>query len=155
MDSVTAKRSEKTTFCGGKTHSSSRCLVNAGDPDREGQLLVDEVFSYVNLSAEKRDGILRCLISDLNPSAVEKAVQKLQPNRHFIPLATSALARARADWLYGINMTRAYTIRGRQAGYDGVLSVGRVQTPVLGLIVRRDLEIENFQPKISMKYWHG
>lgn len=122
-------------------------LVNAGDPDREGQLLVDEVFSYANLSAEKRDGILRCLISDLNPSAVEKAVQKLQPNRHFIPLATSALARARADWLYGINMTRAYTIRGRQAGYDGVLSVGRVQTPVLGLIVRRDLEIENFQPK--------
>ncbi|MBF1229680.1 MAG: DNA topoisomerase III, partial [Haemophilus parainfluenzae] len=93
-------------------------LVNAGDPDREGQLLVDEVFSYANLSAEKRDGILRCLISDLNPSAVEKAVQKLQPNRHFIPLATSALARARADWLYGINMTRAYTIRGRQAGYD-------------------------------------
>ena len=65
----------------------------------------------------------------------------------FIPLATSALARARADWLYGINMTRAYTIRGRQAGYDGVLSVGRVQTPVLGLIVRRDLEIEHFQPK--------
>lgn len=122
-------------------------LVNAGDPDREGQLLVDEVFSYANLSAEKRDKILRCLISDLNPSAVEKAVKKLQPNRNFIPLATSALARARADWLYGINMTRAYTIRGRQTGYDGVLSVGRVQTPVLGLIVRRDLEIEHFQPK--------
>ena len=114
-------------------------LVNAGDPDREGQLLVDEV--------EKRDQIKRCLISDLNPSAVEKAVQKLQPNRNFIPLATSALARARADWLYGINMTRAYTIRGRQAGYHGVLSVGRVQTPVLGLIVRRDFEIEHFQPK--------
>ena len=53
----------------------------------------------------------------------------------------------RADWLYGINMTRAYTIRGGQTGYDGVLSVGRVQTPVLGLIVRRDLEIEHFQPK--------
>ena len=122
-------------------------LVNAGDPDREGQLLVDEVFSYANLSVEKRDQIKRCLISDLNPSAVEKAVQKLQPNRNFIPLATSALARARADWLYGINMTRAYTIRGRQAGYHGVLSVGRVQTPVLGLIVRRDFEIEHFQPK--------
>lgn len=122
-------------------------LINAGDPDREGQLLVDEVFSYANLSPEKRDNIQRCLISDLNPSAVEKAVKKLQPNRNFIPLATSALARSRADWLYGINMTRAYTIRGRQAGYDGVLSVGRVQTPVLGLIVRRDLEIEHFQPK--------
>ena len=108
---------------------------------------MDEVFSYANLSVEKRDQIKRCLISDLNPSAVEKAVQKLQPNRNFIPLATSALARARADWLYGINMTRAYTIRGRQAGYHGVLSVGRVQTPVLGLIVRRDFEIEHFQPK--------
>ena len=122
-------------------------LVNAGDPDREGQLLVDEVFSYLNLPADKRNAIQRCLISDLNPSAVEKAIKKLQPNRDFISLATSALARARADWLYGINMTRAYTIRGRQAGYNGVLSVGRVQTPVLGLIVRRDLEIENFQPK--------
>ncbi|WP_439287465.1 DNA topoisomerase III [Lonepinella sp. BR2357] len=122
-------------------------LINAGDPDREGQLLVDEVFNYANLPADKYPKIQRCLISDLNPSAVEKAVNKLQPNRNFIPLATSALARARADWLYGINMTRAYTIRGRQAGYNGVLSVGRVQTPVLGLIVRRDLEIEHFQPK--------
>lgn len=122
-------------------------LVNAGDPDREGQLLVDEVFHYAQLSPEKLGQIQRCLISDLNPSAVEKAIQKLQSNQNFIPLATSALARARADWLYGINMTRAYTLRGRQAGYKGVLSVGRVQTPVLGLIVRRDLEIENFQPK--------
>ncbi|WP_044470732.1 DNA topoisomerase III [Mannheimia massilioguelmaensis] len=122
-------------------------LVNAGDPDREGQLLVDEVFNYAKLSINKRNAIQRCLVSDLNPSAVEKAVKKLQPNTHFIALATSALARARADWLYGINMTRAYTIHGRQAGYNGVLSVGRVQTPVLGLIVRRDLEIENFQPK--------
>ena len=94
-------------------------LVNAGDPDREGQLLVDEVFSYAKLSAEKRAQIQRCLISDLNPSAVEKALQKMQPNQDFVPLATSALARARADWLYGINMTRAFTIRGRQAGYDG------------------------------------
>ncbi|QIM63035.1 DNA topoisomerase III [Pasteurellaceae bacterium Orientalotternb1] len=122
-------------------------LIHAGDPDREGQLLVDEVFGYLNLPAEKRSQIQRCLISDLNPSAVQKAVEKLQDNRDFIPLATSALARARADWLYGINMTRAYTLQGRWAGYKGVLSVGRVQTPVLGMIVRRDLEIENFDPK--------
>ncbi len=52
-------------------------LVNAGDPDREGQLLVDEVFSYLNLPPEKRNAIQRCLISDLNPSAVEKAIKKL------------------------------------------------------------------------------
>ncbi|MDE3935888.1 DNA topoisomerase, partial [Glaesserella parasuis] len=122
-------------------------LVNAGDPDREGQLLVDEVFGYLNLSPERKSQIQRCLISDLNPNAVKKAIEKLQFNRDFVPLATSALARARADWLYGINMTRAYTLQGRWAGYKGVLSVGRVQTPVLGLIVRRDLEIENFIPK--------
>lgn len=122
-------------------------IINAGDPDREGQLLIDEIFSYIKLSSEKRRQIKRCLISDLNPTAVQKAIEKLQPNQNFVPLATSALARARADWLYGINMTRAFTIRGRQAGYDGVLSVGRVQTPVLGLIVRRDLDIEHFQPK--------
>ncbi|MDY4594910.1 MAG: DNA topoisomerase III [[Pasteurella] aerogenes] len=122
-------------------------LINAGDPDREGQLLVDEVFSYAQLPAEKWATIQRCLISDLNPAAVTKAVEKLQSNQNFMLLSTSALARARADWLYGINMTRAYTIRGQRVGYKGVLSVGRVQTPVLGLIVRRDLEIEQFQPK--------
>ncbi|MCI7718067.1 MAG: DNA topoisomerase III [[Pasteurella] aerogenes] len=122
-------------------------LINAGDPDREGQLLVDEVFSYAQLPAEKWATIQRCLISDLNPAAVTKAVEKLQSNQNFMLLSTSALARARADWLYGINMTRDYTIRGQRVGYKGVLSVGRVQTPVLGLIVRRDLEIEHFQPK--------
>jgi DNA topoisomerase III len=89
----------------------------------------------------------RCLINDLNPQAVERAIDRLRDNRDFIPLCVSALARARADWLYGINMTRAYTILGRNAGYNGVLSVGRVQTPVLGLVVRRDEDIENFVPK--------
>lgn len=122
-------------------------VVHAGDPDREGQLLVDEVLDYLNLPAEKRSRVQRCLINDLNPQAVERAVNRLRENREFIPLCVSALARARADWLYGINMTRAWTLLGRNAGYDGVLSVGRVQTPVLGLVVRRDEEIENFLPK--------
>lgn len=130
-----------------KLVKKANVLVNAGDPDREGQLLVDEVFSYLKVPPEKRQQIQRCLVSDLNPSAVKRAIEKLQNNTDFVPLATSALARARADWLYGINMTRAYTIQGQWAGYKGVLSVGRVQTPVLGLIVRRDLEIENFVPK--------
>ncbi|EMX8400943.1 DNA topoisomerase III [Yersinia enterocolitica] len=122
-------------------------VIHAGDPDREGQLLVDEVLDYLDLAAEKRQNVRRCLINDLNPQAVERAVERLRYNREFIPLCVSALARARADWLYGINMTRAYTILGRNAGYDGVLSVGRVQTPVLGLVVRRDEEIEDFVAK--------
>ena len=122
-------------------------VIHAGDPDREGQLLVDEVLDYLELAPEKRQTVQRCLINDLNPQAVERAVSRLRDNREFIPLCVSALARSRADWLYGINMTRAYTILGRNAGYNGVLSVGRVQTPVLGLVVRRDEEIENFVSK--------
>lgn len=122
-------------------------VVHAGDPDREGQLLVDEVIDYLQLPAEKRQHVQRCLINDLNPQAVERAIGRLRANSEFIPLCVSALARARADWLYGINMTRAYTLLGRNAGYQGVLSVGRVQTPVLGLVVRRDEEIENFVAK--------
>ncbi|MCW2473772.1 MULTISPECIES: DNA topoisomerase III [unclassified Symbiopectobacterium] len=122
-------------------------VIHAGDPDREGQLLVDEVLEYLALAPEKRQQVRRCLINDLNPQAVTRAVERLRDNRDFVPLCVSALARSRADWLYGINMTRAYTLLGRNAGYDGVLSVGRVQTPVLGLVVRRDEEIENFVAK--------
>ena len=127
-------------------HEASE-VIHAGDPDREGQLLVDEVLDYLELAPEKRQQVQRCLINDLNPQAVERAITRLRANSEFIPLCVSALARARADWLYGINMTRAYTILGRNAGYQGVLSVGRVQTPVLGLVVRRDEEIENFVAK--------
>ncbi|WP_392562573.1 DNA topoisomerase III [Orbus sturtevantii] len=122
-------------------------IVHVGDPDREGQLLIDEVLNYCQIPAEKRHLVQRCLISDLNASAVEKSLNNLRSNRDFIPLSTSALARARADWLYGINMSRLCTIKGQNRGYKGVLSIGRVQTPVLGLVVRRDLEIENFVSK--------
>lgn len=122
-------------------------LVHAGDPDREGQLLVDEVIAYCGVKGDKLKQSKRLLINDLNPSAILRALQNQQPNSDFVPLATSALARSRADWLYGLNMTRAYTLQGQKAGFQGVLSVGRVQTPVLGLVVRRDAQIENFVSK--------
>ncbi|PSU51014.1 DNA topoisomerase III [Photobacterium frigidiphilum] len=122
-------------------------IVHAGDPDREGQLLVDEVIDYVKVSAKKKTEIQRLLISDLNPAAVKRALSTMRSNREFIPLSVSALARSRADWLYGMNMTRAYTLLGQKGGYRGVLSVGRVQTPILGLVTRRDDDIANFKPK--------
>ena len=130
-------------------------LVHAGDPDREGQLLVDEVINFLKVSKTKRDTTKRCLISDLNPKAVAQAISpsKLRSNREFIPLSTSALARSRADWLYGINLTRAYTLQGKKAGYTGVLSVGRVQTPILGLVVRRENDIAAFQSKPFYEVW--
>ncbi|MFC0178907.1 DNA topoisomerase III [Thorsellia kenyensis] len=125
-------------------------IIHAGDPDREGQLLVDEVFGYFQLESDKKKNILRCLINDLNPSAIKKALDKMRSNTDFIPLSTSALARARADWLYGINMSRAYTLLLKKSNFSSqqsTISVGRVQTPLLGLVVNRDNEIEHFQPK--------
>ncbi len=130
-----------------KLLKSANEIVHAGDPDREGQLLVDEVLDYCKVSKTKKAAAQRLLISDLNLPAVKRALGSMRSNRDFIPLSVSALARSRADWLYGMNMSRAYTLLGKQAGYQGVLSVGRVQTPVLGLVVRRDEEIENFVPK--------
>ena len=122
-------------------------IVNAGDPDREGQLLVDEVITYCKVKRALIDNAGRLLINDLNVSAVKKSLKNIRSNREFSGLSISALARSRADWLYGLNLTRAYTLLGQRGGYSGVLSVGRVQTPVLGLVVRRDFEIAQFQSK--------
>ncbi|KHT45759.1 DNA topoisomerase III [Vibrio sinaloensis] len=130
-----------------KLLKESNQIIHAGDPDREGQLLVDEVLDYCKVSKTKKESTQRLLISDLNLPAVKRALGQMRSNRDFIPLSVSALARSRADWLYGMNMSRAYTLLGQKAGYQGVLSVGRVQTPVLGLVVRRDEEIENFVPR--------
>ncbi len=130
-----------------KLIKKSTSLVNAGDVDREGQILIDEVISYCGATKTKIANAKRCLISDMNLAAVKKSINNLKPNKDYIPLATSALARARADWLYGINMTRLCTLQGQKSGYQGVLSIGRVQTPILGLVVNRDLEIQNFVSK--------
>ncbi|MFG6666413.1 DNA topoisomerase 3 [Halomonas sp. HNIBRBA4712] len=124
-------------------------VVHAGDPDREGQLLVQEVIEYLNY----RGPVWRLLVSDLNRPAVARALSRLKSNAEFQPLFQAAQTRSRADWLYGINLTRAWTLTGRQAGFDGVLSVGRVQTPVLGLIVRRDNAIRDFRPYPFYPLW--
>jgi DNA topoisomerase-3 len=117
-------------------------VVHAGDPDREGQLLVDEVLDFLGY----RGPVDRLLVRDLSPEAVRRELARLEPNRTYRRLSESAVARQRADWLYGMNMTRLYTLLGRAAGYEGVLSVGRVQTPLLGIIVSRDHAIAAFRP---------
>lgn len=122
-------------------------IIHAGDPDREGQLLVDEVIDYLNVSKTKKNSVKRLLISDLNLPAVKRSLSALKNNTDFISLSISALARSRADWLYGINLTRAYTLQGQKHGFNSVLSVGRVQTPLLGLVVRREQEIKEFISK--------
>jgi len=122
-------------------------IIHAGDPDREGQLLVDEVIDYFKVSQTKKANVKRLLISDLNLPAVKRSLKSLKNNQDFMPLSISALARSRADWLYGINLTRVCTLQGQKQGYNSVLSVGRVQTPVLGLVVRREQEIADFVSK--------
>ncbi|WP_439649831.1 DNA topoisomerase [Halomonas alkalicola] len=128
---------------------SAREVVHAGDPDREGQLLVQEVIEHLGWKGT----VLRLLVSDLNRPAVQRALARLEDNARYQPLYRAAESRSRADWLYGINLTRAWTLTGRQAGHDGVLSVGRVQTPVLGLVVRRDAEIRDFTPHPFYVLW--
>lgn len=110
----------------------------------EGQLLVDEIIHYCGVKGTKLASVKRLLVNDLTISAVKKSLSSLKENREFMPLSASALARSRTDWLFGMNMTRAYTLLGKQAGYNGVLSVGRVQTPILGLVVARYNETANF-----------
>jgi DNA topoisomerase-3 len=122
-------------------------LIHVGDPDREGQLLVDEVIHFSGVKGDKLKKTQRCLVSDLTSNAVKKSLQRLRSNQEFVALSTSALARTRADWLYGLNLTRVYTLQAQKSGYQGVISVGRVQTPLLGLVVRRDLQIEQFVSK--------
>jgi DNA topoisomerase-3 len=129
-----------------KLVKSASEIIHAGDPDREGQLLVDEVIDFLKVSKTKKQQVKRLLISDLNLPAVKRSLNALQSNQDFMPLSISALARSRADWLYGINLTRAYTLQGQKVGFNGVLSVGRVQTPLLGLVVEKDRQIANFIP---------
>lgn len=118
-------------------------VINAGDPGREGQLLVDEVMERFNWKGET----LRLWAKDLTNSGLKKSLANCKPNSEYQGLKLSAETRQRADWLFGLNMTRWFTVLAREKGYDSVLSVGRVQTPTLAMIVARDREIENFEPK--------
>ena len=117
-------------------------IVHAGDPDREGQLLVDELLEYL----KNRKPVKRLLLNALDEISINRALGDLRNNADFQPLKNSALARSRADWLIGMNLTRAYTAMARQAGYDEVMRIGRVKTPTMALVVRREREIRAFRP---------
>lgn len=117
-------------------------IVHAGDPDREGQLLIDEVLDYVHCQKP----VKRILLNALDEESIKKANANLRDNKDFLNLKKSALARARADWLIGMNLSRAYTLAARRVGKKEVLAIGRVKTPTLALVVRRERELQNFKP---------
>lgn len=125
----------------GKLLKIADSVVNAGDPDREGQMLVDEV-----LDAHKWNGqTFRVLIANTTPEGVRDALKKMRPNSEFKPVYDAALCRARADWLTGMNFTRCATKR-----IGPITSIGRVQTPTLALVVARDRAIEGH---VSSNYY--
>lgn len=121
-------------------------LVIATDADREGEMIAREIIELCGY----RGPIQRLWLSALNDASIRKALGALRPSSETLPLYAAALARSRADWLVGMNLSRLFTLLGRQAGYDGVLSVGRVQTPTLALVVSRDREIAGF---VSVPFW--
>lgn len=116
-------------------------IVHCGDADDEGQILIDEILLY----SQTQKPILRCLINDITPNAVRKEIAAMRPNSEFKNMSEKGFARSFADWIVGLNLTRAYTVVNRNKGGDGVITIGRVQTPILGLIVNRDLENDEFK----------
>ena len=116
-------------------------IVCATDSGREGEL----IFRYIYGQAGCKKPCKRLWISSMTDASIRAGFQNLRPSSDYDALYRSARCRSEADWLVGMNASRAYTLR-----YNALLPIGRVQTPTLNLIVQRDLEIANFVPK---DYW--
>lgn len=114
-------------------------VVHAGDPDREGQIIVDQLLEYANYKGP----VLRFLTNDNDVDVVRKNLSLMKPNNEFNGLSNAGYARQIADQLYGFNMTMALSSMFESQGGKGRITVGRVQTPVLNLIVQRTLANQN------------
>ncbi|MCG7878153.1 MAG: DNA topoisomerase III [Candidatus Thiodiazotropha endolucinida] len=118
-------------------------VVNAGDSDREGQLLVDEVIHHLGWKKQ----VARILLNDLSSTGVKHSIQSITSNTAYHDLSQAAEVRRRCDWLLGINLSRFYTLKlAKVSGNNQLISIGRIQTPTLSLVVARDRAISNFKP---------
>jgi DNA topoisomerase-3 len=120
-------------------------VVNACDAGREGEL----IFAYVYETAKVKKPVKRLWLSSMTRKAIQEAFERLRDGEEMQPLEAAARSRSEADWIVGMNATRAASIRLR-AAFDGAVSLGRVQTPTLALVARREEEIRNFKPE---PYW--
>lgn len=118
-------------------------VVIATDADREGEVIGRELLDFVGY----RGPVQRLWLSALDEASVRKALASLKPGHETEPLYWAGMARSRADWLLGMNLTRLCSLLARDAGYSTVFSIGRVQTPTLRLVVERDLAIARFVSK--------
>src|SRR6201981_195459 len=122
-------------------------FINACDAGREGELIFAYIYEVYRQSLKKKDGepksVQRLWISSMRRQASREGFEKLRPGEQMEPLEKAARSRSEADWIVGMNATRAATIRGR-AWVGGVVSLGRVQTPTLAMLVKREREIQAF-----------
>ena len=112
-------------------------IINCGDAGQEGELIQRWVLDQANYKGE----VQRLWISSLTSEAIKEGFNNLRPSKDYDNLYYAGFSRAIGDWLLGINATRLYTVK--HGGYKQVLSVGRVQTPTLAMLVNRFKEIEN------------
>ena len=120
-------------------------VVNACDAGREGEL----IFAYLYEKAKANKPVKRLWLSSMTNAAMKSALASLRPAEEFQSLEQAARSRSEADWIVGMNATRAATIRLRSS-FDGAVSLGRVQTPTLAIVARREEEIRAFKPE---PYW--
>ena len=117
-------------------------VIHAGDPDREGQLIIDDILREFGFKGP----VKRLWLHAQTLDGIEDAWLKMKSNRDYANLGLAAVARRESDWAIGMNSTRAFTAQWWKKGHKGVLNIGRVVTPVVGMIVQREKDIRAFQP---------
>ncbi len=120
-------------------------VINACDAGREGEL----IFAYLYEKSGSRKPVKRLWLNSMTKRAIQDAFSELRPGEELATLEDAARSRSEADWIVGMNSTRAATIRLRSS-FDGAVSLGRVQTPTLAILARREEEIRAFKPE---PYW--
>ncbi len=136
-----------------RLYENAECIINCGDAGQEGELIQRWVMQKAGAIEREKDGkipIYRLWINSMTDEAIREGFQHLELQGKYDRLYLAGLSRAIGDWLLGMNATRLYTLRYGQVGQRQILSIGRVQTPTLAMIVKRHFEIVNFVPQ---QYW--
>jgi DNA topoisomerase-3 len=136
------KTAKQLKVVGRLINKASEIIIST-DGDREGEVIGRELLDYFNYTGS----IKRLWLTALDDNSIQKSLQNIKSGQATKSLYDAGLGRARSDWLAGMNLTVAMTKKAQSSGFSGVLSIGRVQTPTLAMIVNRDIEIEDFKSK--------
>ncbi|WP_420213363.1 DNA topoisomerase (plasmid) [Burkholderia aenigmatica] len=124
----------------GRLLKSAKSVIHAGDPEREGQLIIDEILERFGFQGD----VKRLWLQAQTTSGIRDAYRKMQPNSARANLLAAAKAREDLDWLVGINCTRGYTVLWQGKGHEGMLQAGRLKSAIVGIVEMREAEIEVF-----------